>query len=149
MSAIVSHVFRVCGLSAIGILILVAVMCFSPLSSQYHEGLERGISCVTIVNVLVEAKDYNGALEIVNSEITEKMNSLPGIAYFDRFLPKEKRYEVSLSRLEIYELQWKRIQVLTLMGDNDLLRQSLKKYTSIIGYHQEDAKEMLNQMEGN
>ena len=140
---------QVLAVSITFILSLIGVMLFSPFASQFYDAHGRGVSCAPTLDQLIINKEYEEAFCFVNSEIEGLEDSVPRIAYLDRFLPKEKRYEASLKRLEIYELQWKRIEILSMMGDYSTLRQSLKKYTSIIGYHQEDAKEMLNQMEEN
>ena len=135
-------------LSCIGILILVGMMLFSPLATQFNAGLGRGVSNEAEVDALIEAGQFQDALDRVESEISENSKDLPRIAYLDRYLPEETRYETSLARLEIYELQWKRIEILSAMGSKENLRKALKEYTSVIGYHQEAAKEMLNQLEG-
>ena len=129
------------------ILILLGWMFFSPLAIQFQDGLPRGVSCEAEVNGLVEAGQYQEALALIDCELKEDFENIPSIAYFDRFLPEEKRYEVSLARAEIYELQWKRIEILSAQGDSDALRTALKGYTSVIGYHQNDAKSKLKQLE--
>lgn len=141
---------KICCLSWTAILVLCGFIVFSPMAAQFWEleGLGRGISCESEIDQLVEAEQYQAALDLVNSKIEEGYKGIPRVAYFDRFLSKEKRYEATLARVVIYELQWKRIEILSMMGDYSTLRQVLKKYTSVIGYHQEDAKEMLNQMDG-
>ena len=135
------------GLSCLGILILVGIILFSPLATQFSAGLGRGVSNEAEVDALIEAGQFQDALYRVESKIVENSKDLPRIAYLDRYLPAEKRYETSLARLEIYELQWKRIEILSAMGSKENLRKALKDYTSVIGYHQEAAKEMLNQLE--
>ena len=141
---------KICCLSWTAILVLCGFIVFSPMAAQFWEleGLGRGISCESEIDQLVEAEQYQAALDLVNSKIEEGYKGIPRVAYFDRFLSQEKRYEASLARMEIYELQWKRREILSVLGDEDLLRKSLKEYVHIIGYHQEEASLMLNEMEG-
>lgn len=150
MRTTIKETIKICLMSCSVILFLFGMMLFSPLSTQFREwgGAGRGISCESDINQLLDEEEYQAALDLVNSEIEENSEDLPRFAYFDRFLSQEKRYEASLARMEIYELQWKRIEILSVLGDEDLLRKSLKEYVHIIGYHQEEASLMLNEMEG-
>lgn len=139
---------QVLAVASIVMLSLIGVLMFSPLASQFNDAPGRGLSCTPIINKLIIDEKYEEAYGLVNSEIAGLEESVSGIAYLDRFLPKDKRYKASLSRLEIYELQWKRIEILSEMDDKVPLHKALKEYAAIIGYHQEEAKELMNQMEG-
>lgn len=122
------------------VLALLAVMMFSPLSEQYYDdgGAIRG--------VLDSIEDYHSALAITDSLIAVKSEGLGRFAYFDRFLSDDEQYDATVKREEIYELQWERIEILNAMGDDENLKTALKDYCKIIGYHQDEAKAMLNQI---
>jgi len=140
------RVVLVPSLSAAAIL---CVMFFSPLSQQYIDrGVGRGSIDSELIDSLMQSGDYQSALNLVNAEIEETSEGLPRVAYFDRFRSEEKRYETSLARAEIYELQWKRIEILSAQGDESALFSVLKDYVGIIGYHQQEAREMLTKIEG-
>lgn len=128
---------------------LICVMLFSPLSQQYTDiGLARGMTCSEELDSLVQVRDFQSALDYINREINILNEDIPKIAYLDRFRSKQERYEISLVRAEIYELNWVRIQVLSAQGDNAALHDALKKYSHVIGYHQSEAKSLLKQLEG-
>ena len=128
---------------------IVGVMMFSPLAAQYDEsGAVRGDASTAVVESLMAAKDYPAALRWVDSCIAEKQIDLPRWAYFDRFKSEEERYKTSSTRAEIYDLQWTRINILREMGEKKALEEALHEYSGIIGYNQEQAREMLAQMKG-
>lgn len=138
---------RMLCVSILSVVILVGVMMFSPLASQFDDdGLSRGSASVWELDSLVEAKKYQSALVKVDSIITEKESDLPRFAYFDRFLSEQVRYDASAARAEIYDLQWKRIEILQMKGDDTALRAALEDYSNIIGYNRERAKALLNQI---
>ena len=138
---------RILCVSSLPILVLFGVMIFSPLASQFDiEGLSRGGTSEWELDSLVEAKEFQSALFRVDSIIADKNRNLPRFAYFDRFLSEQERYEVSVARAEIYDLQWKRIEILQAKNDVDALKVALKDYSDIIGYNQERAKTLLNQI---
>lgn len=131
---------RILCASSIFILVLLGVMVFSPLASQFDdEGLSRGMGNEWELDSLVDAKEYQTALDRVDSIITEKGRGLPRFAYFDRFLSEKERYDASVLRAEIYDLQWKRIEILQAKNDNIALRVALEDYSDIIGYNQKQA----------
>ena len=133
--------------SSLIVIILVGVMMFSPLASQFKDnGLSRGAASEWELDSIVEVKEYQSALVIVDSIITEKGRGLPRFAYFDRFLSEQERYDVSVARAEIYDLQWKRIEILQAKNDEVALKSALEDYSGIIGYNQERAKSLLNQI---
>ena len=150
MKTAAKETIKICCISSSAILFLFGGMVFSPLASQFedYKGIGRGSSIESEIDLLVKEEQYQVALDLVNGEIEESYKGLPRIAYLDRFLSDEKRYEASLARMEIYELQWKRIEILSLLGDKDTLHKALKEYIHVIGYHQEEAKAMLNGWEG-
>lgn len=128
---------------------IVGVMVFSPLATQFGEGgALRGESSAAELDSILSSQDYSTALHWVDSCIAENERDLPRCAYFDRFLSEEKRYKVSVKRAEIYDLQWTRISILKQMDEKEALVKDLEDYCGIIGYNQEQAKEMLNQMKG-
>lgn len=134
-------------ISGLVVIALASVMIFSPLALQFgDEGMSRGTNVDWELDSLVEIKKYRVALNRVDSIIKEKGCVLPRIAYFDRFLPEKERYDVSMLRAEIYELQWKRIEILQATNNKDALKVALEKYCGIIGYNQERAKSLLNQI---
>lgn len=130
--------------SGVMITVLLCIMAFSPLSLQFSE---NAVSCSSFeednLNRLMSAE---AALNIVEKEIAEKSENLPRIAYFDRFLSSDKRYDVQMARTDIYMLQWKRIKLLELMNDTVALREALEDYSKVIGYNQETAKTMLDRL---
>ena len=127
---------------------LVGFMFFSPLSSQFTEaGTVRGESWETEISEYISTKNYPQALPVVDSIIESKHEGLPRFPYLDRFLAEEERVEVANARADLYELQWKRINILKEMGNRASLVEALKDYCSVIGYNQDKAKAMLNSLE--
>lgn len=138
--------YLVGGSSAI-IMALVGVMFFSPLSSQFaDESVSRGSSWEMNIEELVNANQHNQALNLVDSLIEVKSKDLPRIAYLDRFLSEDERMDVANARADIYELQWKRIEILKATNQIGALRDALEDYVDVIGYNQEVAESMLNQL---
>ena len=138
---------RILCASSISILVLFGVMVFSPLATQFDdEGLSRGTGNEWALDSLVEAKEFQIALNRVDSIISLKGHDLPRYAYFDRFLSEKERYDASILRAEIYDLQWKRIEILKAINDEATLKATLEDYSNIIGYNQERAQSLLNQI---
>lgn len=135
-------------ISGIVVLGLVGFMILSPLTSQFTEyGAGRGDSWETEIAEYISTKNYPQALYVVDSIIKSKKESLPLFSYLDRFLAEEERVDVANARADIYELQWKRIEILEEMGDRTLLVEALKDYSAVIGYNQDKAKAMLGSLE--
>ena len=135
------------GGSSVAILALVGVMFFSPLSSQFtDDSVSRGSSWEMDINELIEANQANSALSLVDSLIEVKSQDLPHFAYFDRFLSEDERMDVANARADVYELQWKRIEILKATNQTDALRGALEEYIDVIGYNQEAAESMLKQL---
>lgn len=135
------------GGSSVVILALVGVMFFSPLSLQFSDdSVSRGSSWEVDINELIGANQANSALSLVDSLIEVKSQDLPRFAYFDRFLSEDERMDVANSRADIYELQWKRIEILKATNQTDALRGALEDYVDVIGYNQEAAERMLKQL---
>lgn len=133
--------------SSFSAVMLICVMIFSPLASQFDDdGLSRGAASDFKLDSLVEAKEYQSALVRVDSIIADKKSGLPRFAYFDRFLSEQERYDASVARAEIYDLQWKRIEILQAKREEAVLRSALEDYADIIGYNQERAKALLKQI---
>ena len=129
------------------ILALVGVMFFSPLSSQFaDDSVSRGSSWEIDIEELINANQYNQALNLVDSLIEVKSQNLPRFTYFDRFLSEDERMDVANARADIYELQWKRIEILKATNQTDALRGALEDYVDVIGYNQEAAERMLKQL---
>lgn len=119
-------------------------MFFSPLSSQFTEdGSVRGESWETEISEYISTKNYPQALHVVDSIIKCKQEGLPRCSYLDRFLVEEECVDVANARADIYELQWKRINILKEMGNRASLVEALKDYCTVIGYNQDKAKAML------
>ena len=51
--------------------------------------------------------------------------------------------DVANARADIYELQWKRIEILKATNQTDALRGALEDYVDVIGYNQDAAKALL------
>lgn len=133
--------------SSVVILALVGVMFFSPLSSQFtDDSVSRGSSWIIDVDELINENQEEQALRLVDSLIEVKSQNLPRFAYFDRFLSEDERMDVANSRADIYELQWKRIEILKATNQTDALRGALEDYVDVIGYNQEAAERMLKQL---
>lgn len=127
---------------------LVGFMFFSPLSSQFIEdGAGRGGSWETEISEYISAKNYLQALHVADSIIKSKQKGLPRFSYLDRFLTEEERADVANARVDIYELQWKRIGILKEMGNRASLVEALNDYCTVIGYNQDKAKAMLDSLE--
>ncbi|MDD7117357.1 MAG: hypothetical protein PUH77_00480 [Bacteroidales bacterium] len=95
---------------------------------------------------VINANQYNQALNLVDSLIEVKSQNLPRFAYFDRFLSEDERMDAANARADVYELQWKRIEILKATNQINALRDALGDYVNVIGYNQEAAKRMLNQL---
>ena len=129
------------------ILALVGVMFFSPLSSQFaDDSVSRGSSWEMDIEELINTNQYNPALNLVDSLIEVKSQDLPRFAYFDRFLSEDERMDAANARADIYELQWKRIELLKATNQTDALRIALEDYVDVIGYNQEVAEALLKQL---
>lgn len=130
------------------VLAFLAIMMFSPLSEQYYDdgGAIRGAMNINSFDTI---EDYQCALNKTDSLIAEKSEGLRRFAYFDRFLPDNEQYDATINREEIYELQWKRMEILYAIGNDEDLKKALKDYCKIFGYHQDEAKAMLNQINAN
>jgi hypothetical protein len=136
------------GGSSVIILALVGVMFFSPLSLQYtDDGVSRGSLWIEDVDELVNSNQEELALNLVDSLIDIKSHDLPRFAYFDRYLSEDNRMDVANARADIYELQWKRIELLKATNQEVTLRHALNDYVDVIGYNQEEAKTMLKQLD--
>ena len=135
------------GGSSVAILTLVGFMFFSPLSSQFtDDSISRGSSWVIDVDELINHNQEEQALHLVDSLIEVKSQDLPRFAYFDRFLTEDKRIDVANARADVYELQWKRIEILNATNQKDVLRDALEDYVDVIGYNQEAAEALLKQI---
>lgn len=132
------------GGSGVVILALVGVMFFSPLSSQFtDDSVSRGSSWEMDIEELINANQYNQALNLVDSLIEVKSQNLPRFAYFDRFLSEDERMDAANARADVYELQWKRIEILKATNQINALRDALEDYVDVIGYNQDAAKALL------
>lgn len=135
------------GGSGIVVLTLIGVMFFSPLSSQFmDDSVSRGSSWKIEIDELLMENQTEQALNLVDEMIEAESKDLPRWAYFDRYLSEDEQYEVANVRAEIYDLQWKRIEILKTMGKTDELREVLEDYSKVIGYNQNAAKSMLKQL---
>lgn len=135
------------GGSSVIILALVSVMFFSPLSSQFtDDSVSRGSSWIIDVDELINDNQEEQALRLVDSLIEVKSQDLPRFAYFDRFLSEEERMDIANVRADVYELQWKRIELLKATYQTDALRDALEDYVDVIGYNQEAAETLLNKL---
>ena len=135
------------GGSSVVILALVGVMFFSPLSSQFtDDSVSRGSSWIIDVDELINENQEEQALRLVDSLIKVKSQNLPRFAYFDRFLSEDERMDVANARADVYELQWKRIEILNATNQKDVLRDALEDYVDVIGYNQEAAERMFKQL---
>ena len=135
------------GGSSIIIMALVGVMFFSPLSSQFaDDSVSRGSSWEMNIEELINANQYNQALNLVDSLIEVKSQNLPRFAYFDRFLSEDERMDAANARADVYELQWKRIEILKATNQINALRDALEDYVDVIGYNQEAAEALLKQI---
>lgn len=135
------------GGSSVVILALVGVMFFSPLSSQFtDDSVSRGSSWIIDVDELINENQEEQALRLVDSLIEVKSQDLPRFAYFDRFLSEDERMDVANARADVYELQWKRIEILKATNQINALRDALEDYVDVMGYNQKAAESMLNQL---
>lgn len=132
------------GGSSVIIIALVGVMFFSPLSSQFtDDSVSRGSSWIIDVDELINENQEEQALRLVDSLIEVKSQNLPRFAYFDRFLSEDERMDVANARADVYELQWKRIEILKATNQINALRDALEDYVDVIGYNQDAAKALL------
>lgn len=132
------------GCSSAMIMALVGVMFFSSLSSQFaDDSVSRGSSWEMDVDELINHNQEEQALHLVDSLIEVKSQNLPRFAYFDRFLSEDERMDVANARADVYELQWKRIEILKATNQINALRDALEDYVDVIGYNQDAAKALL------
>ena len=132
------------GGSSVIIIALVGVMFFSPLSSQFtDDSVSRGSSWIIDVDELINENQEEQALRLVDSLIEVKSQDLPRFAYFDRFLSEDERMDAANARTDVYELQWKRIEILKATNQINALRDALEDYVDVIGYNQDAAKALL------
>lgn len=132
------------GGSSVIIIALVGVMLFSPLSSQFtDDSVSRGSSWIIDVDELINNNQEEQALRLVDSLIEVKSQDLPRFAYFDRFLSADERMDAANARADVYELQWKRIEILKATNQINALRDALEDYVDVIGYNQDAAKALL------
>lgn len=135
------------GCSSAMIMALVGVMFFSSLSSQFaDDSVSRGSSWEMDVDELINHNQEEQALHLVDSLIEVKSQNLPRFAYFDRFLSEDERMDVANARADVYELQWKRIEILKATNQINALRDALEDYVDVIGYNQEAAEVLLKQL---
>lgn len=135
------------GGSSVIIIALVGVMFFSPLSSQFaDDSVSRGSSWEMDVDELINHNQEEQALHLVDSLIEVKSQNLPRFAYFDRFLSEDERMDVANARADIYEVQWKQIELLKATNQINALRDALEDYVDVIGYNQDAAKALLKQI---
>ena len=143
------------GGSGVIIILLLCLMFFTPLSTQYVDGISRGNHWQLQVDVFYKNFACNDSIALeqtlyfVDSVIDAKEQNLLSIAYFDRFLSEDDRFDAANNRADIYDLQWIRIEILQQMNDVDLLQKALKEYSKVIGYNQAVAKEMYQQLNAN
>lgn len=137
-------------LSGVSVLFVVGITCFmffSPFSTQFNDtNISRGSSWEMDINEFVNSNQTDKALNYTDSMIEVKSMDLPRIAYFDRYLSEDERIDVVNARADIYDLQWKRIEILKLTNQTDVLRDALEEYSKIIGYNQDSAINMLKQL---
>ena len=95
------------------------------------------------VDELISHNQEEQALHLVDSLIEVKSQDLPRLAYFDRFLSEDERMDVANARADVYELQWKRIEILKATNQIGALRDALEDYVDVIGYNQDAAKALL------
>lgn len=132
------------GGSSVVVLALVGFMFFSPLSSQFiDDSVSRGSLWEMDITEFINANQLNQALNLVDSLIEVKSQNLPRFAYFDRFLSEDERMDVANARADVYELQWKRIEILKATNQINTLRDALEDYVDVIGYNQDAAKALL------
>lgn len=138
--------YLVGGSSAV-ILSLIGGLFFSPLSSQFtDDSVSRGSAWEMDVDELINFNQTGQALNLVDSLIKIKSQNLPRFAYFDRFLSEDERMDAANARTDVYELQWKRIEILKATNQINELRDALEDYINVIGYNQEAAEVMLKQL---
>ena len=120
-------------------------MSLCPFFSSF-DSISRGSSWIIDVDELINENQEEQALRLVDSLIEFKSQNLPRFAYFDRFLSEDERMDVANARADVYELQWKRIEILNATNQKDALRDALEDYVDVIGYNQEAAEALLKQL---
>ena len=129
------------------VLVLLYILFTSPWTYKYGEsGMYRGGYSFSRIDSLMSIEEYSTALNSIDSMITADEEDLPYFSYFDRFLSEREKYKAAVERAEIYELKWKRIEILKATDKIDALRDALEDYVDVIGYNQEVAKSMLDQL---
>ena len=143
------EIWCITGISASVIMILIGIMVLSPLAPQYYGETDvvRGTENLQEADMLIYRCDYLQALSVVDSMIYSGEQGLPRFPFFDRYLPEREQYEATVARDGIYELKWKRIEILQCIGDEKSLITALRSYSKISGHHQTTARQMLKRME--
>lgn len=137
----------VIGSSGVVIITLVGIMFFSPLASQFtDEGVRSGSLWEVEVDEYLSTDRAEMALALVDSMILVKGQDLSRFAYFDRYLSENERMDVANARADVYDLQWKRIEILNKMKRTNELREALEDYVKLTGYNQTSANIMLKQL---
>ena len=57
--------------------------------------------------------------------------------------------DVANARSDIYELQWKRIEILNDLDDKEALIVALRQYSKVMGYNQDEAETMFEKLKKN
>ncbi len=125
---------------------IICIMFFSPLAAQFTDEDARGGVINIKVEELMDNEKYPEALNYVDSLIDDKSRELPRFAYFDRFLSEKERYNAMNARADVYDLQWTKITLLQKTNDREALITILKDYSKIIGYNQDQAIALLNEL---
>lgn len=129
-----------------------AMVIYTPVSVEPNVGyaMPMASDCDVVRDynaVFGEEVDYEAELAEVDAEIEQKDAELPAIAFFDRYKSDEERKRIEKVRSEVYELQWKRMFILLNLQREEELKEALKDYIEINGCHQDEAVEMLRELE--
>lgn len=126
------------------ILIIVGALVLVPTTYEPRaprEVLSRGNDAVFGPEI-----DYEAQLATTEETIDELEKELPRFAFFERFKSDAERAKFDTIRSEVYELKWTRIDCLKKLERDAELRNALEEYAEIEGYHQQEAREMLDQL---
>lgn len=119
---------------------------FSPYSLHIDQSVAEPLSR-DACSVFGEEYDYEAELSQLDSAINLKEATLPSYPFFDRFRPEKERAAIAKQRCELYELQWRRIFVLSQLQDRALLKEALLDFVKIDGFHRDEAQSMLRELE--
>lgn len=108
----------------------------------YYRGGDKSIARL---DSMIAMKQYDRAIATVDSLIAECDKAVERFAQKDSLTAKDT-YRLSVCQDEIYELEWRRINLLVAVGQTQRAREALVKYVGKDGQYRQKAEELLKSM---